>query len=244
MNASAIALLAALTAAPAVAQEPVRISLERTACFGVCPVYTVTVADDGRVTYNGRQFVHVAGAREWRIDKTAVRALASEIEKAGFFDMRDEYTALITDQPTTYTTLTIGSRTKRIKDYYGAPAALKEIEHRIDEVSGVARYVRGDKDTIKDPIDEAAARGDAARVKTLLAQGGDARTRDANGVTLVMQAALSGDPETVRAVLAAGGDPTARDLAGRNAADRVRDMLAREPGNARLAAILRLLTDE
>jgi hypothetical protein len=59
-----------------------------------------------------------------------------------------------------------------------------------------------------------------------------------------MQAALSGDPETVRAVLAAGGDPTARDLAGRNAADRVRDMLAREPGNARLAAILRLLTDE
>jgi ankyrin repeat protein len=154
--------------------------------------------------------------------------------------MRDEYTARVTDLPTVITILTRGSRTKTVKDYFGAPPALKEIEQRIDDVSGVGRFVRDDKDD----LDAALARGDASAVKRLLAAGADPRTRNADGVTLVMKAAVSGDPETVRAVLTAGGDPTARDLAGRNAADRVRDLMARDPRNPKLAEILRLLTDE
>jgi hypothetical protein len=206
----------------------------------MCPVYSVQVLGDGTVHYTGTQFVKVTGERSWRVDPAAVRALAADIEQTGFFDMKDEYTALVTDHPTTYVEATIGSRHKRIKDYVSGPAALKEIEKRIDEVSGVLRDVRGDADK----MDAALRRGDAAAVRALLAAGGGARARDDQGVTLVMKAAMSGNPDAVRAVLAAGGDPTARDLAGRNAADRVRDLMARDPGNPRLVEILRLLTDE
>jgi len=238
VNILAAALIVLLQAAPAPAAPTLLIELERTACFGTCPVYTVSIAGDGTVHYTGTQFVKIAGTHSWKIDPAAVKALAAEIEKAGFFDMKDEYTALVTDHPTTYTTVTLGGRHKRVKDYFGPPPALKAIEDRIDEVAGVRRYVRGDL------LEDALARGDAALVTTLLAGGADARARDDEGVTLVMKAALSGDPATVRAVLAAGGDPTARDLAGRNAADRVRDRLARDPGNPKLAEILRLLIDE
>jgi len=237
---SAALLLALQAPPPAVARQPIRITLERTACFGTCPIYVVTMTDDGSVTYVGRGFVHVTGTARWRIDPLAVRALAAEIDKAGFFEMKDEYTALITDHPTTYTDVTIGTRHKRIRDYFGAPPALREIEARIDDVSGATRYVRGGQDD----LDAALARGDAAEVRRLLAAGADPRARDGNGVTPVMKAAASGDPDTVRSVLVAGGDPTARDFSGRNAADRVRDLLARDPGNRKLAAILRLLTDE
>jgi len=241
----AAVLLAVLQAAPA-ARTTIAITLQRTACFGTCPVYTVRLADDGAVHYDGMQFVKVTGAQAWHIDPAAVRALAAEIEQAGVFEMKDEYTALVTDHPTTYVEVTIGGRHKRIKDYVAGPPALREIEKRIDEVTGVLRYVRGDggKTDGADTMDAALARGDAATVKALLAAGADARARDDRGVTLVMKAAMSGDPDTVRAVLAAGGDPTARDLAGRNAADRVRDLLARDPKNPKLAEILRLLTDE
>ena len=155
--------------------ERLQIVLERTACFGLCPDYIVTLDADGTVHYNGRQFVRVRGAQTWKIDAAAVYALAREMETAGFFTWKDTYTATITDQPTTFTTLTIGARTKRIKDYYGAPQALKDIERRIDEVSGANRYVRGDKGK----LDEALARGDAAAVKALLASGVDARAREA-----------------------------------------------------------------
>ena len=269
MLAGAAVLLVALGAAPARAQDSVRITLERTACFGICPVYKVTVQDDGSVSYEGWQYVRVPGKHDWKIEPSAVRALARDIEKAGFFDMKDEYTMPVTDLPTTYSSLTIGARSKRIKNYLGAPPALREIEQRIDSVSGAKGYVtvsgaairemqqKGWRATGEDAsgwMNHAVQNGDAEVVKALIAAGSNARAADANGVTLVMKAASSGDPETVRAVLAGGGDPTARDRSGRNAADRARDAMTQPRRECPLvgatapprdyALVPQLLTDE
>jgi len=259
MNA-VIALVAAaqLHSALTQAKATPAITLERTACFGVCPVYTVTILEDGTVSYEGWEHVRVPGAHTWTIDPAAVQALARDMEKAGFFEMKDQYVAPVTDMPTTYVTLAFHGRSKRIKDYFAAPPALSEIEARIDEVSGAKGYVRVSAAVIRDKRktgwratdDEARAwmlaaarNGDAGVVKALIDAGANARAADGDGVTLVMRAAMSGDPETVRALLAAGGDPTARDKWGRNAADRARDGLA--AGSPRdYALILRLLTDE
>ena len=270
MNA-VIALIAAaqLHSALAQAQTTPVITLERTACFGVCPVYTVTIQDDGTVQYQGVQHVRVAGVHMWKIEPLAVDALARGMQKAGFFEMKDAYRMPVTDMPTTYTTLTIGGRTKRITDYMGAPQALAEIEARIDEVSGAKGYVRVSAPVIRDRqkggwratddearawMLEAARNGDAGVVKALIDAGASARAADGDGVTLVMRAAMSGDPETVRVLLAGGGDPTARDKWGRNAADRARDGLhdstiapvpVEATGRPRdYALVLKLLTDE
>jgi uncharacterized protein DUF6438 len=267
-TALALAMLT-LGGSAARAQEPAAVTLARTACFGTCPVYTVSIANDGAVRYEGLEHVRVTGTHTWRIDPAALRALADEMEKAGFFEMKSEYTARVTDMPTVTTTLTRGSRTKTVKDYFGAPPALKEIEARIDAVSGAHGYVRIDAAAIREMqaagwrpagtdaarwLDQALSAGDAGTVKALLAAGMNARAADADGVTLVMKAAESGDPDTVRAVLAAGGDPTARDRSGRNAADRARDGI-KDPANAPsfvgatgrprdYALVLKLLTDE
>jgi membrane dipeptidase len=128
-------------AAATAATEPVEITLQRTPCFGMCPEYTVTLKDDGTVTYSGRQFVRTPGDHTWQIDPAAVRALAREMAAAGFFDLQDTYTSRTTDNPTTYTTLRIGSRTKKVQDYVSGPPKLKDIEAKIDEVSGVKKYV-------------------------------------------------------------------------------------------------------
>src|SRR5262245_1552930 len=139
-----LASSACASAPPEPAAQPngtIEITLERTVCFGMCPEYKVTLREDGTVTYAGRQFVRVAGEHTWKIDPAAVRALAAEMEKAGFFDMQDTYRAMITDHPTTYTSLTIGGRSKKIMDYVAGPPKLKEIETRIDVVSGAKGYV-------------------------------------------------------------------------------------------------------
>ena len=265
----AVALVAwaQLHSALAPAQAAPVITLERTACFGTCPVYKVAIQEDGTVRYEGWQHVRVSGGHTWKIDPAAVQALAREMEKAGFFEMKDEYVALVTDMPTTYVTLTSGSRSKRIKDYFAGPPALREIQARIDEVSGAKGYVRVSAAVIRDQqkrgwratdddarkwMLEAASYGDASVVEALIDAGANARAADRDGVTLVMNAAMSGDPETVRVLLAAGGDPTARDRWGRNAADRARDgirdakiALVVATGRPRdYALVLKLLTDE
>ena len=56
----------------------------------------------------------------------------------------------------------------------------------------------------------AAERGDAAAVRNLIAEGGDANARD-NGYTPLVFAARAGDAETVNALLDATADPNARD---------------------------------
>ena len=264
------AVLAALTAVQGRAPEPARIVMSRTACFGSCPVYTVSLSGDGAVRFDGLRDVRVSGTHKWQIDAAAVEALAADMERAGFFEMRDQYSGNVTDLPTTIVVLTRGSRTKTIRDYVGAPGALKELEARIDQVSGAKGFVSLDAAAVRDllargwkPIGDDAARwmdralysGDARTVTALLDAGMDPRAADGRGITLVMKAATSGDPDTVRAVIGAGGDKTARDVSGRNAADRVRDAMdPRVPqlfpyveatGRPRdYAAILRLLTDE
>jgi membrane dipeptidase len=220
------------------ATDAVEITLQRTTCFGTCPDYTVTLRGDGTVTYSGRQFVKTSGEHTWKIDPAAVRALAREMEAAGFFEMQDEYTARITDNPTTYTTLKIGSRSKKIQDYVAGPPKLKDIEKKIDEVSGVRKYVAPEGRLV-----QAIEEGDADGVRALLATGANVRVADEDGVTLVMRAAAAGNAETVRLLLAAGADPTARDRYGRNAADRARDGLA-DGRPKQFKLILLLLTDE
>lgn len=236
----AILSAAALQTAPsgAAATEPVEITLQRTTCFGTCPEYTVTLRGDGTVTYSGRQFVRTPGNHTWKIDPAAVRALAREMETAGFFELKDEYTSLITDNPTTYTSLTIGNRSKKIKDYITGPPKLKDIEAKIDEVSGVLKYV-----TPEAKLVDAIESGDTGAVRALLGEGVNVKAAGQDGVTFVMRAAAAGHAEAVQLLLAAGADPAARDREGRNAADRARDGLAAGAPKP-FALILRLLTDE
>jgi len=122
------------------------ITLERTACFGTCPIYTVTLHGDGRVDWNGEKFVAKIGPASKRIDADAVAALLQEIERAGFWQWPDrwECAAIATDSPSAYITVKTATRTRRIEHYHGntcVPEAVSELEQRIDDVAGTAEWV-------------------------------------------------------------------------------------------------------
>jgi hypothetical protein len=117
------------------------IKLTRTACYGVCPVYDVMVDADGRVTYRGDEHVGVKGRHTASIPRSKVETLAAAVDKSGFFAMKDDYGAQITDLPTTYVTVTMDGRTKTIRDYANAPPALEQLERDIDDILGTRRWI-------------------------------------------------------------------------------------------------------
>jgi hypothetical protein len=137
------------TSQPTASIDPV-ISLERTACFGGCPVYRVWVSADGKVGYEGRAHVRRLGSASGEIAAERVRALLSEIERAGYFSFANRYTSAeptcgrySTDSPAAITSIRMDGRTKRIEHDYGcgaAPGALVVLEQRIDEVLGSGKW--------------------------------------------------------------------------------------------------------
>ena len=129
-----------------IATEP-RITLARTLCFGGCPAYTVALDATGAVTYEGQRYVRVHGAASARIDPLAVRELADEMERAGYFGIdipEDCELGISTDAPTVTTSLTRGERTHTVVHYRGnncAPPVLRDLEARIDEVAGTSAWI-------------------------------------------------------------------------------------------------------
>lgn len=118
------------------------ITLERTLCYGTCPAYKLTLTGDGKVTYEGQDFVRVKGTQTDQIGLQQVKELIDEFYKINYFSLQDHYTASITDQPSTITSITVNGVSKTVDDYYGAPAKLKVLENKIDEVANSIKWIK------------------------------------------------------------------------------------------------------
>lgn len=136
--------------AEATTAETPAITLERTACFGSCPVYGLSVSVTGKVSYEGKAHVRRLGAASSQIPRQRVDALLTELEKAGYFSFASRYTSAeptcgrySTDSPSVITTAMLRGRIQRIEHDYGcggAPGALVVLERRIDEVLGSGQW--------------------------------------------------------------------------------------------------------
>jgi beta-lactamase superfamily II metal-dependent hydrolase len=130
---------------PIVGFEGLVITLERTACLGTCPVYELAVYGNGTVVYDGRQNVKAEGTRTATISGDSLRELIREFERIGYFSLDDSYEErTVTDMPSVRTSITLDDRSKTVQHYHGdlsAPEELSQLEDRIDEIVGSARWV-------------------------------------------------------------------------------------------------------
>jgi len=129
------------------------ITLERTACYGTCPAYTVTIFDDGTVVYEGKEFVKQKGKAKSRITKAALDELVREFDRINYFSLDDYYVdgpkncpESWTDQPSATTSLSWKGRTKKVEHYYGCRGLpildqLSALERKIDEVVNSKRWI-------------------------------------------------------------------------------------------------------
>lgn len=154
---------------PTAAPADIEITLERSACFGTCPDYRVTITGDGSVRFSDREVnfpgaaaeVHSmfngqnvlwSGTHDAEVSPQAVAELIEKFRASHFMGMKPEYTAGVTDNPTYALTLRVGKTTKRVVDYVGnevgMPASVTALEDAVDELAGTQRWVRGNAQTI------------------------------------------------------------------------------------------------
>jgi hypothetical protein len=149
---------------PQVDPAKLRIELQRSACYGSCPDYKVTIDGNGSVTFTTatrptdpvsglhRKFsrsngIVVGGTHHAQIDKRQVMALLERARALNFFGLKSEYRADITDSATHVVMIDTGHGAKLVTDYVGLsagmPQGVKDLEDAIDEVAGTKRWIEG-----------------------------------------------------------------------------------------------------
>jgi hypothetical protein len=150
---AAVFFLAAsvVVAGPKPESEVTKIILERTPCFGACPVYRLTIHRSRKVEFEGKAHVWELGRQTGKVSAEGFGRLLSKIEEIKFFSLKDRYDGknadgsgvTVTDLPTRRTSVTRGKVTKTVENYFGGPKGLKELEDLIDEVTNSTEWVRG-----------------------------------------------------------------------------------------------------
>jgi hypothetical protein len=102
------------------------LSIERSLCFGLCPVYSASVDATGRVNYQGERNVRVRGPQVDQVAPAALRRLLADMQRSGFFALEDKYwywgehcPQLVSDGSTVTVTVTRRGATQRIHHYLG-----------------------------------------------------------------------------------------------------------------------------
>jgi hypothetical protein len=107
------------------------IRMEAKACLGTCPEFTLTVYEDGQVTFEGHHCVIRLGLNQGRLPPEALRTLRQRVADSGFWRLdadccnrRD-----FTDAQWTYLEISAAEEgSKRIVHYHGCRTAPPEIE--------------------------------------------------------------------------------------------------------------------
>ncbi|MDQ4123003.1 MAG: DUF6438 domain-containing protein [Acidobacteriota bacterium] len=132
------------------AAPEILITIERGACYGICPIYSAQISGDGTVVYNGIENVKVKGKRQFKIPKTKVQELVKAFESINYFSLKDQYDTdergmRVADLPPVTTSISLKGKTKKVVHNYGAPKALRELEDKIDQAAGLKSLVSDSK---------------------------------------------------------------------------------------------------
>ncbi|NLL28157.1 MAG: hypothetical protein GX259_05115 [Bacteroidales bacterium] len=113
----------------------VMFSLRKTECRGKCPVFFMEIFKSGIVVFEGVKNIDKIGKYEKTLSKKEIKNLQKSFDDFDFFSFENEYTGKITDLPSTYISYTNNGQTKQIRDYFGAPEKLKELEEILNEIA-------------------------------------------------------------------------------------------------------------
>lgn len=110
------------------------LALEKTGCYGLCPEYYLVLRSDGHAFYEGYRDIEPLGPHCAEIDIPYFAILAWLVRDIGYFELEDHYTQMVTDSPSTFTSVVKNGQRKTIRNYaFGAPATLWALETLIDQ---------------------------------------------------------------------------------------------------------------
>ncbi len=116
-------------------KDTVVIRMQRTLCFGKCPVDILTIRESGRAVYEGQKNVERKGMYQKTVQGETLQRILQKAQDIGFFELQKEYDQpKVTDIPSTILTIRDRGQSHRVKARYGVPDGLEELIAEIEKV--------------------------------------------------------------------------------------------------------------
>ena len=120
---------------PAEKDDSLFASINRSYCFGTCPVYTFTINNDGKASYVGTRNVKNIGEYSSKVTPAQMNALIEVAKSINYMSFEDEYdNKSITDLPSTTTSIVIDGKRKEVMRRYQYPKEIKTLEEAFDQL--------------------------------------------------------------------------------------------------------------
>jgi len=111
------------------------IEMNKGACFGRCPVFTLTIYSNGVASYNGERHTDKMGLYLKRLPKSELEALLAAFKKADLWQYPDVYRSQFPDLPAVNITYHEAERSKSILGKETRPEAVIELEGRLNTLA-------------------------------------------------------------------------------------------------------------
>lgn len=111
------------------------IIMKRTACYGTCPQYEISIYHNGIIRYDGKAFVDKLDCSEAILHDNVLLAIQSRLADINFFDFKDEYISPITDIPSVIFQVNLRQGSHKVTDRLSGPKSLKKLHSFIDSIA-------------------------------------------------------------------------------------------------------------
>ncbi len=118
-------------------------SIEKSPCFGQCPVYTMKIYNNGLVKYSGKNFVTRKGNYVMELNRDQMLSFINTANSIKYMEMDDSYdNPNVTDVPSATSSIVIDRKRKQIKRRFGYPKNLIEYEKLFDDLLNSDKWIQ------------------------------------------------------------------------------------------------------
>lgn len=120
--------------------------LQKTACYGKCPVFTATILSNGTMKYTGKRNVDKVGQYTSKISRIEISKIDRELKRVDILSFAEHYPLDrqdIVDAANTIIYTQFDGESKRIFINHGAPDELKRLINKVERILEEANWEKG-----------------------------------------------------------------------------------------------------
>ena len=120
---------------PVISIEDPIIVMSKGACFGTCPVYTISISDTGEMLFEGKRNTKKLGKYSKKLDLVSLKNLLGKFEEYKFMELDDFYESKISDTPSISISYTNSDTTKTVIGKSERPQRVHRIQKEIELIA-------------------------------------------------------------------------------------------------------------